>query len=98
MDCTTTTDDLSVISKAKEENILLDVIKETISEENDKMSSNVRAKVNRIISDSDLTQYSNFHKLTTADESTSTLFGKNVVLQSCERTITLYYKTVFPNK
>lgn len=53
--------------------MLLEIIKELCSE--NKMSGKLRGKVTRIISDCDLTHHTSLHKLSTADDSTSTLLG-----------------------
>lgn len=75
MDSVTSTDDLNMEVKTTQENILLEMIKELCSE-NGKLTNNLKGKVNRIIADCDLTHYSSLHKLSTANESTSTLLGK----------------------
>ncbi|XP_059049730.1 uncharacterized protein LOC131844785 [Achroia grisella] len=75
MDSVTSTDDLCIDTKTTQENILLEMIKELCCEANGKISSNLKGKVNRIIADCDLTHYSSLHRLSTADESTSTLLG-----------------------
>ncbi|KAM3967296.1 uncharacterized protein ACR2FA_011634 [Aphomia sociella] len=75
MDSVASTDGLSTESRSTQENILLEMIKELCGEANGKLSSNLKGKVNRIIADCDLTYYSSLHKLSTADESTSTLLG-----------------------
>lgn len=78
MDCITSTDDLRVDMKTSQENCLLDIIKELCSE--NKLSQKVRGKVNRIIADCDLTHHTSLHKMSTSDESTSTLLGNFFLL------------------
>ncbi|KAG6453590.1 hypothetical protein O3G_MSEX008229 [Manduca sexta] len=73
MDSVTSTDDLNLEMKTIQENVLLDIIKELRSES--KLSTKLKGKVNRIIAECDLTHHSSLHKMSTADESTSTLLG-----------------------
>ncbi|XP_045494058.1 uncharacterized protein LOC123693138 [Colias croceus] len=75
MDSITSTDDMLIQTKARQENILLEIIKEVSSVSNSQLSSKLVGKVNRIIADCDLTHYSSLHKLSTADESTATVLG-----------------------
>lgn len=76
MDSITSTDDLLEEVKSNKENLLLEIIKEVCSDPKSKLSSKLVGKVNRIIADCDLTHYSSLHKLSTADESTSTVLGR----------------------
>ncbi|XP_063360770.1 structural maintenance of chromosomes protein 4-like [Cydia amplana] len=75
MDSTTNTENFNIDLKTSQENILLEIIKEVCSDPNSKISSKLIGKVNRIIADCDLSHYSSLHKLSTVDESTSTLLG-----------------------
>ncbi|CAH4038233.1 uncharacterized protein LOC123711064 [Pieris brassicae] len=75
MDSITSTDDLNTETKYRQENILLDIIKEVCCASDSKLSSKLIGKVNRIIADCDLTHHSSLHKLSTADESTATVLG-----------------------
>ncbi|XP_073943297.1 uncharacterized protein isoform X2 [Choristoneura fumiferana] len=75
MDSTTNTESLSIDLKTSQENILLEIIKEVCNDPSSKLSSKLCDKINRIIADCDLALYSSLHKLTTVDESTSTLLG-----------------------
>ncbi|CAF4765479.1 unnamed protein product [Pieris macdunnoughi] len=75
MDSITSTDDLNIETKLRQENILLDIIKEVCCASDIKLSSKLIGKVNRIIADCDLTHHSSLHKLSTADESTATVLG-----------------------
>ncbi|XP_026484302.1 2-acylglycerol O-acyltransferase 2-like isoform X2 [Vanessa tameamea] len=75
MDIITSTEDLCPDSKTIQENILFDIIKEVCGDQNCVLSPKLAGKVRRIIADSDLSHYSSLHKLSTADESTSTLLG-----------------------
>ncbi|CAG4916824.1 unnamed protein product [Colias eurytheme] len=74
MDSITSTDDMLIQTKARQENILLEIIKEVCSVSNSQLSSKLVGKVNRIIADCDLTHYSSLHKISTADE-TATVLG-----------------------
>lgn len=74
MDSITSTDSCMEL-KASQENVLLEMIKEICSE--DKLSGKLKGKVTRIISDCDLTHHTSLHKLSTADDSTSTLLGES---------------------
>lgn len=76
MDSTTNTESLSIDLKTSQENILLEIIKEVCNDSSSKLSSKLCDKINRIIADCDLAHHSSLHKLTTVDESTSTLLGK----------------------
>lgn len=76
MDSVTSTEDLCVEVKTAKENLLLEIVKELSSDPGSKLSTKLRGKVNRIIADCDLTHHTSLHKLSTADESTSTLLGK----------------------
>ncbi|XP_028171598.1 uncharacterized protein LOC114360923 [Ostrinia furnacalis] len=75
MDSVTSTEDLRIELKTPQENILLELIEELCSEPDGKLSTKLKGKVNRIIADCDLTHHTSLHKLSTADESTSTLLG-----------------------
>ncbi|XP_022120583.1 uncharacterized protein LOC110996975 [Pieris rapae] len=75
MDSITSTDDLNIETTLRQENILLDIIKEVCFTSDSKLSSKLIGKVNRIIADCDLTHYTSLHKLSTADESTATVLG-----------------------
>ncbi|XP_047509955.1 uncharacterized protein LOC125052917 [Pieris napi] len=75
MDSITSTDDLNIETKLRQENIILDIIKEVCCASDTKLSSKLIGKVNRIIADCDLTHHSSLHKLSTADESTATVLG-----------------------
>ncbi|XP_046963245.1 uncharacterized protein LOC124532391 [Vanessa cardui] len=75
MDIVTSTEDLCPDSKTIQENILFDIIKEVCGDQNCVLSPKLAGKVRRIIADCDLSHYSSLHKLSTADESTSTLLG-----------------------
>ncbi|KAL0882619.1 hypothetical protein ABMA27_001055 [Loxostege sticticalis] len=75
MDSVTSTEDLRVELKTPQENILLELIKELCGEPDSKISTKLKGKVNRIIAACDLTHHTSLHKLSTADESTSTLLG-----------------------
>ncbi|XP_039749675.1 2-acylglycerol O-acyltransferase 2-A-like [Pararge aegeria] len=75
MDTITCTNDLCLAeTKTNQENILLDIIKEVCGEPT-KLSQKLVGKVNRIIADCDLTHHASFHKLVTADDSTTTVLG-----------------------
>ncbi|CAG9794971.1 unnamed protein product [Diatraea saccharalis] len=75
MDSITSTDDMFTEVKIVQENLLLDIIKDLCNEPSSKLSSKLKGKVNRIIADCDLTHHTSLHKLSTADESTSTVLG-----------------------
>lgn len=75
MDCISATEKITIEEQTFQDNVLLEMIKEICSEP-ECLSSNVREKVNTIIADCDLAQYTGLHKLSTADETTSTLLGK----------------------
>ncbi|XP_047984315.1 uncharacterized protein LOC125224861 [Leguminivora glycinivorella] len=75
MDSTTDTVNYNIDLKTSQENILLEIIKEVCSDPNSKISSKLIGNVNRIIADCDLSHYSSLHKLSTVDESTSTVLG-----------------------
>lgn len=83
MDSVTSTEDLRVELKTPQENILLELIKELCGEPDSKISTKLKGKVNRIIAACDLTHHTSLHKLSTADESTSTLLGKFLALIDC---------------
>ncbi|XP_061710933.1 uncharacterized protein LOC133520502 [Cydia pomonella] len=72
---TENSENFNIDLKTSQENILLEIIKEVCSDPNSKISSKLIGKVNRIIADCDLSHYSSLHKLSTVDESTSTLLG-----------------------
>ncbi|CAG9132116.1 hypothetical protein JYU34_006710 [Plutella xylostella] len=74
MDCISATEKITIEEQTFQDNVLLEMIKEICSEP-ECLSSNVREKVNTIIADCDLAQYTGLHKLSTADETTSTLLG-----------------------
>ncbi|XP_075971855.1 uncharacterized protein LOC142973749 [Anticarsia gemmatalis] len=74
MDSVTSTDSINFDINMRQENVLLDIIKEVCSE-NNKLSDKLKGKVNKIIADCDLTHYSSLHKLSTTDESTATVLG-----------------------
>lgn len=78
MDSITSTDSCMEL-KASQENVLLEMIKEICSEDklSGKLSGKLKGKVTRIISDCDLTHHTSLHKLSTADDSTSTLLGES---------------------
>lgn len=65
----------SVDSKTKQDCILMDIIKELCSDKSS-LSSKIIKKVTCIIEDNELVHYGSLHKLSTADESTSTVLGK----------------------
>ncbi|KAJ2952018.1 hypothetical protein O0L34_g4278 [Tuta absoluta] len=61
--------------KLNQENTLLDIVKEICSGSNSKLNPNLKAKVGRIIADCDLKSHSSLQRVSTADESTSTVLG-----------------------
>ncbi|CAK1599065.1 unnamed protein product [Parnassius mnemosyne] len=75
MDTATNTEDLGTLIKTKQENILLEIIKSLCNASKNHLSAKLVEKVNRIIAHAELTHYASLHKLSTADESTSTLLG-----------------------
>jgi hypothetical protein len=80
MNSVTSTDDLHTAEmEISQENLLLGIIKELCYETDSKLSGKLRGKVNRIVADCDLTHHTSLHKLSTADESTSTLLGKQPI-------------------
>lgn len=70
------TENAAQVTRSVQENLLLDIVKETCRDDSVKLSSKVRGKVNRIIADCDLKHHSSLHKLSTADDRTSTILGK----------------------
>ncbi|XP_068631368.1 uncharacterized protein [Battus philenor] len=85
MDNTTNTECSKPDIKIKQENILLEIIKELCKDANGGLSKKIVEKVERIIAESELKHYTSLHKLSTTDESTSTLLGV-VHKTSCELT------------
>lgn len=77
MDSPPSTDDKLVDLKISRECLLLEIIKELCSD--NKLSIKLRGKVSRIIADCDLTHHSSLHKLSAADESTTSLLGKSLL-------------------
>ncbi|KAI5646566.1 hypothetical protein NE865_01499 [Phthorimaea operculella] len=61
--------------KLNQENTLLDIVKEICSGSNSKLNPNLKDKVCRIIADCDLKNHSSLQRVSTADESTSTVLG-----------------------
>ncbi|XP_045447173.1 uncharacterized protein LOC123655404 [Melitaea cinxia] len=74
MDTITSTEDIYQEKKVIQENILFDIIKELCGDSKS-LSPKLVGKVSRIVADCDLSHYSSLHKISTADESTSTLLG-----------------------
>lgn len=74
MDSVTSTDTVCMDIKMKQENMLLEIIREVCGE--NKLSEKLKGKVNRIIADCDLSYYSSLHRLSAGDESTATVLGK----------------------
>ncbi|KPJ05989.1 hypothetical protein RR48_14431 [Papilio machaon] len=65
---------MSLDTKTKQDCILMDIIKELCSEKSS-LSSKIIKKVTSIIEDNELLHYGSLHRLSTADESTSTVLG-----------------------
>lgn len=76
MDFATNTENVNEELNLTSENNLLEIIKDICSDSNSKMSMKLRGKVNRIIAETDLKQYTSLHRVSTADESTATVLGK----------------------
>lgn len=74
MDSIKNTDNKSLDINLRQENMLLQIIKEVCSENNN-LSEKLKTKINKIIADCDLKHYSSLHKLSSTDETTSTLLG-----------------------
>ncbi|RVE50482.1 hypothetical protein evm_004907 [Chilo suppressalis] len=75
MDSVTSTNEMLNEEKTAQENLLLVIIKDLCSEPDSKLSTKLKGKVNRIITDCDLAYHTSLHKLSTADESSSTVLG-----------------------
>lgn len=73
MDSVTSTDGVTLDINMRQENVLLEIIKEVCWE--NKLSQKLKDKVNKIIADCDLKHYSSLHKLSASDESTATVLG-----------------------
>ncbi|CAB3221100.1 unnamed protein product [Arctia plantaginis] len=73
MDSVTSTDGVTLDINMRQENVLMEIIKEVCWE--NKLSQKLKGKVNKIIADCDLKHYSSLHKLSASDESTATVLG-----------------------
>lgn len=69
----TTNSEYSAEKNSIKENFLLDMIKEVCSEQI--LSTKIKSKITKIIQECNLEKYSSLHKMSTADENTSTLLG-----------------------
>ncbi|KAL4706797.1 hypothetical protein ACJJTC_018178 [Scirpophaga incertulas] len=67
--------ELPIEMKKTKESFLLCIVKELCSETDSVLTSELKEKVNKIIAVTDLTQYTSLHKLSSADESTSSILG-----------------------
>uniref|UniRef100_A0A1E1WD45 Uncharacterized protein n=1 Tax=Pectinophora gossypiella TaxID=13191 RepID=A0A1E1WD45_PECGO len=76
MDFGTSTEGLCAELKLTQENTtLLEIVKELCSEPNSKLSPKLKGKVSRIISECDLKHHTSLQRVSTADDTTSTLLG-----------------------